>query len=452
MERLGFGGMGIVYLCEHQVMRHKVAIKVLPTSKNDNPAALGRFYREARAAAALDHPNIVRAHDVDHEGNIHYLVLDYVDGASLHQIVTRSGPLAPARATHYIGQAALGLEHARQAGLVHRDIKPANILVDRAGTARILDLGLARFYDDETDPLTLKYDENNVLGTSDYVSPEQALNSHDVDTRTDIYSLGCTFYFVLTGRPPFPDGKAGQKLIWHQTREPQAIRSLQPGVPEELAAVVARMMAKHPDNRYQTPGEVAVALEAWLREPAPVPTEEELPRLCAAASRNATQPDINLGSISPGSAFKSPIPALRPTPMPVLDSSSRNAGGLQRPPRPRPVSAAELATPNVLASSQGVDTDKPSASERPRRPGAPPRPQGQVHTAMVEQPQAPIQRPLQQRATSPAPEPSLIGLAIRLVLLLILGILATAGARHVASRVPRPGWMAASFPDASQTK
>src|SRR5438046_8131033 len=146
------------------------------------------------------------------------------------------------RASHYMRQAAIGLQHAHEAGLVHRDIKPGNVLVDRTGTVKVLDMGLARFFYDEEDILTKKYDEN-VLGTADYLAPEQALDSHAVDIRADIYSLGATFYYCLTGRTPFAEGTVAQKLIWHQTRKPKEIRSVRPDVPEEVVAVIAKMMS-----------------------------------------------------------------------------------------------------------------------------------------------------------------------------------------------------------------
>src|SRR5438045_2689896 len=245
LELLGSGGMGSVYLCEHKLMRRRVAVKVLPTAKAAEPSSLERFYREARAVAALDHPNIVHAYDIDQDDNLHFLVMEYVDGANLQDMVNKSVTMAVNRASHYIRQAALGLENAHEAGLVHRDIKPGNILVDRAGVVKILDMGLARFFHDEEDVLTKKFDDN-VLGTADYLAPEQALDSHDVDIRADIYSLGATFYFCLTGRTPFHEGSVAQKLIWHQTRQPKPIRSLRPDVPEELVAIVDKMMAKDP--------------------------------------------------------------------------------------------------------------------------------------------------------------------------------------------------------------
>jgi serine/threonine protein kinase len=276
--------MGSVYLCEHKLMRRRVAVKVLPTAKAEDPASLERFYREARAVAALDHPNIVRAYDIDQDEKLHFLVMEYVDGASLQEIVKKTGrPLDVARAAHYMRQAALGLQHAHEtAGLVHRDIKPGNILVDRTGGVKILDMGLARFFHDEEDILTRKYDEN-ILGTADYLAPEQALDSHTVDIRADIYSLGATFYFCLTGRPPFNEGTVAQKLIWHQTRRPRPIRQIRPEVPEGLAVLIDKMMAKDPAQRPQIPLAIAEALAPWTATPIGPPPGEEMPQMSPAA-------------------------------------------------------------------------------------------------------------------------------------------------------------------------
>ena len=237
LERIGVGGMGHVFLCEHKLMRRRVAVKVLPAAKAADPSSLERFYREARAVAALDHPNIVHAYDVDQDDNLHFLVMEYVDGTNLQDLVKKFGPLDLTRACHYVYGAAVGLQHAFEMGLVHRDIKPGNILVDRSGVVKVLDMGLARFFNDDEDTLTKKYDEN-ILGTADYLAPEQAIDSHTVDIRADIYGLGGTFFYLLTGQPPFPEGTVAQKLLWHQTREPVALRTLRPDVPAELAAVV----------------------------------------------------------------------------------------------------------------------------------------------------------------------------------------------------------------------
>ncbi len=282
LEHVGSGGMGSVYLCEHLTMARKVAIKVLPAAKAKDPSALDRFYLEARAVAALDDPNIVRAYDIDNDGPLHFLVMEYVDGSSLQELVARHGPMDWLRAAHYIRQGASGLSHAHKAGLVHRDIKPANLLLDRAGTVKLLDMGLARFFNDDSDGLSKKYAEN-VLGTADYLAPEQALGS-DVDIRADIYSLGATFYFILTGRTPFGEGSTALKLIWHQTRIPKGIRLQRPDVPEGLAALVEKkLMAKDPGDRYQTPDEVVEALATWTETPIEPPPEHEMPQLCRAA-------------------------------------------------------------------------------------------------------------------------------------------------------------------------
>jgi serine/threonine protein kinase len=291
LERLGQGGMGSVYLCEHKLMRRRVAVKVLPTAKASAPEDLERFYREARAVAALDHPNIVHAYDIDQDDTLHFLVMEYVDGISLQDLVKRNGPLDPVRAAHYIEQTAQGLAHAHLAGLVHRDIKPGNLLVDRQGVVKILDMGLARFFNDEEDILTRKYDQN-VLGTADYLSPEQVEDSHEVDTRADIYSLGATFYFLLTGRTPFEEGTVAQKLMWHRTRKPKTITAYRQDVPRELLAVLDKMMEKRPEDRYQHPLDVSAALRPWTEQPIRPPSETEIPRLSAAAvgSRPADAP------------------------------------------------------------------------------------------------------------------------------------------------------------------
>ncbi len=311
LERLGQGGMGSVYLCEHKLMRRRVAVKVLPTNKAEDPAALERFYREARAVAALDHPNIVRAYDIDQDEKLHFLVMEHVDGASLQEIVKKVGPMDPVRAAHYMRQAALGLQHAHEAaGLVHRDVKPGNVLVDRNGIVKILDMGLARFFHDEEDMLTKKYDEN-VLGTADYLAPEQALDSHSVDIRADIYSLGATFYFSLTGRTPFAEGTVAQKLIWHQTRQPKAIRLFRPEVPEELVAVIDKMTAKDPGQRYQTPLAVAEALAPWTQVPIAPPPDNEMPQLSLAAMGAAPGEQNATGARNPPAGEPSPAPTSR---------------------------------------------------------------------------------------------------------------------------------------------
>ncbi|MBX3432677.1 MAG: protein kinase [Pirellulales bacterium] len=264
LRHLGKGGMSQVYLAEHMLMKRKVAIKVLPQNRVEDSSYLERFRIEARAAAKLDDPNIVRAYDIDHHDKTHYLVMEYVEGRDLHILVREVGPLDYVMAADYIAQAARGLAHAHDMGLVHRDIKPANCLVDNHHVVKILDMGLARLVDDEAS-LTMENNEN-VLGTADYLAPEQALNSHKADHRADIYSLGCTLYFLLTGHPPFPDGTISERLLKHQVEKAPSIFNDRPDAPPGLVNICNRMMAKKAEDRYQTASEVSERLTEWLAE------------------------------------------------------------------------------------------------------------------------------------------------------------------------------------------
>jgi serine/threonine-protein kinase len=263
LGHLGTGGMSSVYLAEHILMRRRVAIKVLPQSKVEDSSYLERFRLEAQAAAALDHSNIVRAYDIDNDGNTHYLVMEYVEGRDLQAWVKQDGPLDFDTAADFIAQAAEGLQHAHDAGLIHRDIKPANLLVDKRRTIKILDMGLAKFSAETQPSLTIAHDEN-VLGTADYLAPEQAIDSHGVDHRVDIYSLGCTLYFALTGHPPFPEGTLPQRLMKHQNEQPASIYKDRPDAPGDLVDICARMMSKSRDRRPATAGDVARELAHWL--------------------------------------------------------------------------------------------------------------------------------------------------------------------------------------------
>lgn len=260
---LGTGGMSSVYLAEHMLMQRRVAIKVLPRGKVEDSSYLARFRREAQAVAALDHRNIVRAYDIDNDGGTHYIVMEYVQGRDLNTIVKNDGPLDYDSAADYIRQAAEGLQHAHDAGLIHRDIKPANLLVDSRGTVKILDMGLARFTDEQQSSLTRMHDEN-VLGTADYLAPEQAKDSHAADHRADVYSLGCTLYYLLTGHPPFREGTLAQRIVKHQTESPSSIYEDRPDAPKPLVDVCLRMMAKQPPARFQSAAEIARVLAAWL--------------------------------------------------------------------------------------------------------------------------------------------------------------------------------------------
>jgi serine/threonine protein kinase len=191
--------------------------------------------------------------------------MEFIDGRDLQQMVKKGGRLEYATAADYIRQAAEGLGHAHANGLIHRDVKPANLLVDQKNVIKVLDLGLARFTDEVLASLTVQYDEN-VLGTADYLAPEQAIDSHGADARADIYSLGCAFYFLLTGHPPFPDGTLPQRLMAHQKQQPPSIAKERPDAPADLVEICMKMMAKKPADRYQSMNDVAHALQRWLTD------------------------------------------------------------------------------------------------------------------------------------------------------------------------------------------
>jgi serine/threonine protein kinase len=344
---LGAGGMGAVFLCEHVVMRRRVAVKVLPAGRAEDPAHVERFHREARAVARLRHPNIVIAYDVDRDRNVHFLVMEYVDGTTFHRIVKARGPMSPVRAAHYVRQAALGLQHAHEAGLVHRDVKPSNLLLDRGGTVKILDLGLARFFHDAPDDLSRRHSDSPV-GTMDYMAPEQALDSHAVDIRADIYSLGATFYYLLAGHGPFQDGTAAQKMLWHQVRPPRPVREVRPEVPEGMAAVTERMMAKAPEERYQTPAEVAEALAPWAAASIPPPPPEEMPPPALAG------PGPVLPEATPNFPVLLDPPAATPTP-----ASTREGEAALSVAQPS-------ATPTAVMAARSTATQPPPPGAGPR--------------------------------------------------------------------------------------
>ncbi len=263
LGHLGSGGMSSVYLAEHTVMKRRVAIKVLP-KRRINQTYLDRFAREARAIAALDSEHVVRAYDVDRFEDVHYIVMEYFEGQNLRQLVEKEGPLAYEDAASYIRQAALGLADAHKIGIVHRDVKPENIVVDEHDFIKILDLGLALL--DERTFITDDsiVDEDKILGTADYLAPEQALDSHHVDARADVYGLGATLYFCLTGKPPFPFGTISERLLAHQRKEPASIFNERPDAPVDLVEICAKMMAKKPENRIQSAEHVSEIMKTWL--------------------------------------------------------------------------------------------------------------------------------------------------------------------------------------------
>ncbi|MBL8795553.1 MAG: protein kinase [Planctomycetia bacterium] len=267
LERLGEGGMGQVFKARHTKLGRTVAIKVIRKDRLADAEAVSRFRREIQASAQLSHPNIVMAYDADQVEDAHFLTMEYVEGMDLGRLVKQRGPLPVAESCEYVRQAATGLAHAHERNLVHRDVKPSNLLLARpgpgsngVGQVKLLDLGLARVRhegDEATSGLTQM---GEVIGTPDYIAPEQARNARQADIRSDLYSLGCTFYFLLTARPPFGGETGTEKLIKHCFEEATPIEQLRPDVPPRVAAIIRKLMAKDPAQRYQTPAKLVQAL------------------------------------------------------------------------------------------------------------------------------------------------------------------------------------------------
>jgi serine/threonine protein kinase len=306
-ERLGEGGMGQVFKARHQRTRRIVALKVIRPERVSNPVAVGRFFREVQAAAQLSHPHVVHAYDADQVDKIYYLAMQYVRGTDLAAHVKQRGPLPIADACKFLNHAAQGLQHIHEHGMVHRDIKPNNLMlaleelpapIPAAGgvavrTApamlKILDLGLVCLTEgDDRDAKDLTR-EGAIMGTVDYMAPEQARETRAADIRSDIYSLGCTFYFALTGQVPFPGGTSFEKMLHHQIDEPAPLTRFRPDVPAGLSMILRRMLAKDPADRFQTPADVAAAVAPLLPgkdvPPQAIPiAQEQLPTVSDIAS------------------------------------------------------------------------------------------------------------------------------------------------------------------------
>jgi serine/threonine-protein kinase len=352
LDKLGEGGMGKVYRARRQTDGAIVALKVVRPHLLAHPLIRRRYEREVAAALSLNHPNIVQVYEAgQHEGR-HYLVMEFIDGIDLSRLGKEYRPLAIPEACEYIRQSALGLHHAHERGFVHRDIKPSNIIVAgerhlpqavEAAVAKILDMGLVRAIgaDEEgVEPLELTR-EGVVVGTPDYMAPEQAKNSRRVDIRADVYSLGCTLYFLLAGRPPFAEGTAIEKILKHQLDPVPPVRQYRPDVPAEVEELLLRMLAKQPQDRPSSALEVAQELEKWCRypfslHPSPLlirqqgPSSPSLrsspPPETESALRGQTDPQVTPpGSVtSPGPTTPAIVPSL---------VSSRMSPAPDRPPR-----------------------------------------------------------------------------------------------------------------------
>ena len=308
LDLLGRGGMGRVYLARDVRLNRLVALKILSQERMNNPRAIARFQREAKVGAQLQHEHLVRVYDEGESGGIRYLVMEYIEGKNVGQLIGELGSIPWPTAARLARQISLGLEHARLKELIHRDVNPCNILVTQDGTAKLTDLGLAIDLNDQ-DNVTR---DGATVGTFDYVSPEQARHSRSVNTRADIYSLGCTLYHMIAGRVPFPVSSLAEKLYAHQLHDPDPLTEVVPGVPEGLAEVVRKMMRKLPEERYQTPLEVAQALEpfavesGWTSTPASSASAAHTPVSVAVVGRPPipdTEAQTAAGVVDPPSSW-----------------------------------------------------------------------------------------------------------------------------------------------------
>jgi serine/threonine protein kinase len=304
LDQLGQGGMGRVFKAEHLTMGRTVAIKVLAPQHTRTEKARHLFMREVRAAGKLMHPNIVTAHDANEVDGRHYLVMEYIDGPNLDQLVRERGQLPMGLACDIVRQAASGLQCAFEHGMVHRDIKPSNLLLQRTGTTlssgylvKILDFGLARLGDvaEGAGAASGSSGKHVIMGTPDYLSPEQARALHLVDIRSDLYSLGCTFYFLLTGQVPFPGGTAVEKLLRHSNEDVVPVEQQRPDLPQVVADIVHCLLAKDPAHRYQTPAELVLDL---VPHAAPMPSTWANARNTAPSGADTVIPVSNTSSIS----------------------------------------------------------------------------------------------------------------------------------------------------------
>ncbi len=267
LERIGTGGMGMVFKAQHRRMKRIVAVKILSRAMLKNPDALRRFHREVEAAAKLTHPNIVAAFDADESDGTHFLAMEYVEGVDLARHVKDKGPMSVDKALDCVLQAARGLEHAHSQGIIHRDIKPGNLLLDQNGTVKILDMGLALIHESASEesangepPLT---EMRSIIGTVDFMSPEQAVDSRQADHTSDIYSLGITLHFLLMGKPAYEGDTAIARMLAHREAPVPSLRAGRPEVPPQVDAIFQRMAAKSKADRYSSAADLIHALSNW---------------------------------------------------------------------------------------------------------------------------------------------------------------------------------------------
>jgi serine/threonine protein kinase len=385
LERAGRGRMAGVYKAVHS-LGYVVAVKVLPPSRARVPVLLARFQREARLALRLRHPNVVRAFQIGEYAGLHYLVMEYLEGDTLEDVLNRRSKLAVGEAIRLLYQALLGLQHLHEQNLVHRDLKPSNLMLvpvagpSKSGTTasaivKILDIGLGRTMYDETAPE--KPDEPQLteagllLGTPDYMAPEQGKDARSVDIRADIYSLGCVLFHALAGRPPFPDANAVHLMIRHATEPMPLLRELNPEVPEGLQQVLSKMTAKDPAQRYATPERAAEALQAFLSGSAAPSADQPM-----TMEMRSYLKWLDTGEVAGATA------------PPSLPQAANRAAAVSGPAAVRPAAAAAAEKPAIPVG-------------KPVRPPAPP---GKAPRQVRAQPPLPATTEPARKAADPRPE------------------------------------------------
>jgi serine/threonine protein kinase len=398
LEQLGSRSLGTVrgLLCLDLHRRERVAVTLLRTLKADASGSQERVYQEAKAATALEHPNVARVYGYKRERKQPFLVREYVDGHSLRDLVGKRGPLPPARAADYVRQAAAGLQHAHDAGLIHRAIHPGILLLDRQGTVKVLNLGLAGFFRPRQGKRAKRDDAKGIPVPAEYLAPEVAAGGDAVDGRADVYGLGATLHFLLTGLSPVEAGPDAE--------EPA-------DVPEELAAVIARMTAADPARRYPTPAAVVEALAPFAQGPVPPPAEEEMPHLCAAVLR----PRFPTSPQAPSPPAPPEVPAEREadaeTAPPVAEADPEQ----DAPARKRPASAKRKRAANKPRPAPARDAETPPEEEAPAADKSRPDPVQRGRTAASPRPSSPARVPerpdsgagawTSRTATAPRPTP-----------------------------------------------
>jgi serine/threonine protein kinase len=419
LDQIGKGQMGGVYKAVHK-FGQLVALKILPASKAKNTHVLGRFQREARLLTQLDHPNVVRAYQVGETGGIHYIVMEYLEGETLNEVLERRTRLPVAEAVRLIRQALDGLQHLHERRMVHRDVKPSNLMLTPStdlekgksdttwdATVKILDIGLGReLFDDDVPEGQIETQltqEGSVLGTPDYLAPEQAKDARSADIRADIYSVGCVLYHCLAGRPPFPETNIMPQMLKHATERPAPVATLTgEEMPAGFQMVLDRFLAKRPDERYQTPAEAAQALEPFATGGAPVSAAKLVPAFKDWLESESQMEVAKRPPPAPSAKASATVSQLEATRKPSSGTGVKTALPKSAPPKPGTAPAPAIK----LAGSAPLPP--------PTRPGAPrpapvpvPAPstitEEEVDVELVTEP-IPAPLPLEQAASAPPPE------------------------------------------------